>query len=85
MDGVGVFISIHFLSRISGAGSCPLSRQGPASPLMKDSGCVLSLPLNSLWKKKGKKRREGGSRKDREKGKLSERTESRTDFYQWLC
>lgn len=84
MDGGGVFISIYFLFRISGAGSCPMSRQGPASLLMKDSGCVLSLPSNSLWRKKGKKRGEGGSRKDR-KSKLSEKSERRTDFYQWLC
>lgn len=34
-----------------------MSRQGPASLLMKDTGCVLWLPYNSLWRKKGKKRR----------------------------
>lgn len=33
---------------------------------MKDSGCVLLLPSNSLWRKKGKKKRtEGGSTRDR--------------------
>lgn len=61
-----VFISIHFLFHISGAGSCPLSRQRPASLLMKDSGCVLSLLSNSLWRQKGKKKKgEGGDRREK--------------------
>lgn len=55
--------SINFPFHIFGAGSCPESRHRPASLIMKDSGCVLSLPFNSLWRK-GKKRREGGGRRD---------------------
>lgn len=69
------YTSICFLFHLSGSGSCRTSRQGPASLLMKDSGCVLALPL-------GEKTRERRERERCDPGKTepgSIRSESRSD------
>lgn len=62
------FISNRFLFHMSGAGSCVLSRQGPALLLMKESGSELSLLSNRPWrvKEKKKQRRRNGRKAEAE-------------------